>query len=263
MIGLIFGETQFPKEIIKKLKNKNKYLIIDLTKKNLFKKNKNSHQVSIGQFGKIIKIFKDNNCKKVLFAGKVEKPNFLKLKIDFKGIFYIKRIIKSSKIGDAALLKEIINIFKKEKIRTIDSLTYTPELTLSRGLYTKVKPNIFDKKDIKKAINILSKTNQSSFIQAVITRNGKLLKKEDKGGTDKLLKKCKKNKNLNSGVLIKFPKKKQDLRVDLPTVGLKTFRQCKLAGLKGVVLKNKQHIFLDKAKAIKFANKNKMFILVK
>ena len=36
----------------------------------------NTHQVSIGQFGKIIKIFKDNNCKKVLFAGKVEKPNF-------------------------------------------------------------------------------------------------------------------------------------------------------------------------------------------
>ena len=207
MIGLIFGETQFPKEIIKKIKNKKKYLIIDLTKKNLFKKNKNTHQVSIGQFGKIIKIFKDNNCKKVLFAGKVEKPNFLKLKIDLKGIFYIKRIIKSSKIGDAALLKEIINIFKKEKIRTINSLTYTPELTLSRGLYTKVKPNIFDKKDIKKAINILSKTNQSSFIQAVITRNGKLLKKEDKGGTDKLLKNCKKNKNLNSGVLVKFPKK--------------------------------------------------------
>ena len=68
MIGLIFGETEFPKYIYKKVKNKKKYLIIDLTKSKVFKKDKNSHSVSIGQFGKIISILKENNCKKILFA---------------------------------------------------------------------------------------------------------------------------------------------------------------------------------------------------
>ena len=64
MIGLIFGETNFPKEILKKIKKRHlKYLIIDLTKRKSFKKEKNSHAVSIGQFGKIIKILKKNNCK--------------------------------------------------------------------------------------------------------------------------------------------------------------------------------------------------------
>ena len=53
------------------------------------------------------------------------------------------------------------------------------------------------------------------------------------------------------------------LRVDLPTIGLKTIKQSKTAGLKGIVIKNKQHVFLDKNKCIKFANKNKMFISVK
>ena len=47
-----------------------------------------------------------------------------------------------------------------------------------------------------------------------------------------------------NGVLIKFPKKRQDLRVDLPTVGLETLKQCKTAGLKGIVLKHKLNIFL-------------------
>ena len=121
MIGLIFGETDFPKYIYKKIKNKKKYLIIDLTKKKFFKKDKNSYSVSIGQFGKIISILKNHNCKKVLFAGKVKKPNFATLNLDFKGIYYISRIIKKSKIGDAAILKEIINIWKKEGIKTIDS----------------------------------------------------------------------------------------------------------------------------------------------
>ena len=59
-----------------------------------FKKDKYSYTVSIGQFGKIIKILKENKCKKVLFAGKVKKPNFSKLRLDFKGIYYIPRIIK-------------------------------------------------------------------------------------------------------------------------------------------------------------------------
>ena len=55
-------------------------------------------------------------------------------------------------------------------------------------------------------------------------------------------------------------KKEQDLRVDLPTIGLKTLVQCKKAGLKGIVLKSKLNVCLDKKQIIKFANKNKMFI---
>ena len=78
-----------------------------------------------------------------------------------------------------------------------------------------------------------------------------------------MLKMIKKIKNINNGVLVKFPKKKQDLRVDLPTVGLNTLKQCKIAGLKGIVLKHKKNIFLDKKRSINFANKNKLFILVK
>ena len=59
MIGLILGDSYFPKEIVKKLnKIKKKYLIIDLTSKNKFKKNHNTYYLSIGEFGKIIKILK-------------------------------------------------------------------------------------------------------------------------------------------------------------------------------------------------------------
>ena len=149
MLGLIFGEKNFPLEILKKVKKRHlKYLIIDLTKKKNFKKDKNSYAVSIGQFGKIIKIFKKNKCKKVLFAGKVKKPNFSKLRLDFKGIYYIPRIVRSSKLGDAAILREIIKILKQERINTISSLSYNPELILKKGTYSKVKPNKEDKLDI-------------------------------------------------------------------------------------------------------------------
>ena len=264
MIGLIFGETSFPIEILKKVKKKRlSYLIIDLTKSNKFKKEKASFSVSIGQFGEIISILKENKCKKVLFAGKVKKPNFSKLKLDLRGIYYLPRIIKASKLGDAAILKEIIKILSEQNIKTVNSLIYNPELNLKKGNYSKLKPNKDDLKDIQKAIKTLSGLSNYNYSQGAVVRNKKVIGIESKGGTEQMLKKCKSKKYKNKGVLVKFPKKKQDLRIDLPTVGLDTFKQCKSAGLKGVVLKNKQNILLEKKACINFANKNKIFILVK
>ena len=264
MIGLILGESDFPILILKKIKKKKlKYLIIDLTKNKKFKKEKNSYSVSIGQFGKIIKTLKENKCKKVLFAGNVQKPNFSKIKLDLKGVYYIPRIIKSSKLGDAAILKEIIKILKFENIKTISSLTFNSELTLKKGNYTKIKPNREDEMDIKKATITLSRLSKYNFSQGVVVRNKKVIAIEGRAGTQKMLKMCMSQKFRNKGILVKFPKKKQDLRIDLPTVGLKTFVQCESAGLKGVVLKSMQNIFLERSKCIAFANKKKMFITVK
>ena len=244
MIGLIFGETDFPKYIYKKIKNKKKYTIIDLTNKNFFKKDKNSHKISIGQFGKIISTLKEKNCKKVMFAGKVGKPKFSKLKLDFKGVYYISKIIKKSKIGDAAILKEIIKIFKREGIKTISSTYFTPELNLSRGNYTNYRPDNDDKRNIKNAIKFLNKSKPYSYVQAAVGRNN-LVILEKRKGTQDMLKNIKKQNNKNNGVLVKFPKKKQDKRIDIPTVGLHTLKQCKSAGLKGIVLKHNNNIFLD------------------
>ncbi len=264
MIGLIFGDTDFPKEILKTIKKKKlNYLIIDLSKSKKFNKDKKAYSVSIGQFGKIINILKKNKCKKVLFAGKVNKPNFSKLKLDFKGIYYISRIIKASKLGDAAVLKEIIKILTQNKIKTENSLIFNPELSLKKGNYSKIKPNKNDQLDIIKAIKTLNGLRQYNFSQGVVVRNKKVVTIEGKDGTKKMLEKSRSKKFRNHGVLVKFPKKKQDMRVDLPTIGLKTFKQSKTAGLKGIVIKSKQHVFLEKNKCIKFANKNKMFISVK
>ena len=73
-----------------------------------------------------------------MFA-KVNKPKFSKLKLDLKGIYYISKIIKKSKIGDAAILKEIINILKKEGIKTISS-TFFWELNFSEVIIQNISP---------------------------------------------------------------------------------------------------------------------------
>ena len=260
MIGLFLGSTDFPKLILKKIKkNKQKYLIIDLTKNNIFKKDKNSHFISIGKFGKILNLIKDKKCKKVIFAGKIDKPKISNLKVDVKGIYYLPRIIKAFKLGDAAILKELIKILAENKIKVIKSNFFNPELTLSKGIFSKTKPNNLDLINIRKGIKSLNNLNAHNHIQGLVIRNNVVIIKETSKGTKKMLQTIKKTKDI-AGILIKFPKRKQDLRVDLPTIGLDTFRDCKKANLKGIVLKSNQNIFMDKKKCISFANKNKIFI---
>ena len=263
MIGLFLGEKKLPLEILKSLNNKKiKYFIIDLTKKNKFKNYKNSYFINIGKFGKILELIKSKKCKKVLFAGNIVKPRLSKLKLDLKGIYYIPRIIKASKLGDAAILKELINILSENKIKVIKLNTYNPELTLGKGCYTKLKPSITDELTIKKGIQILSKSNSFNHVQALVINNHKIVSLEKRKGTKEMLKSIKKN-SLRNKLLLKMPKSKQDLRVDLPTIGLDTLKDCKKANIKGIVVKAGQNIFLDKRKGLQFANKNNIFVMAK
>ena len=172
------------------------------------------------------------------------------------------RILKASKLGDAAILKELIKILAEHKIKVIKLNFFNPELTISKGNYTNLKPNKFEISVIKKGINYLNKLNAYNHTQGIILRNGNVVSKETSRGTKKMLQSLRKTKNSNC-ILIKFPKKKQDLRVDLPTVGLDTLKDCKKVSINGIVLKSNKNIILDKKECIDFANKNNMFINVK
>ena len=261
MIGLFLGEKQLPFKILQNLeKNKKKYFIIDLSQNNRFKNNKNSYFINIGKFGEILELIKSKKCKKVLFAGNIIKPQISKLKLDLKGIYYIPRIIKASKLGDVAILKELIKILSENKIKVIKLNTFNPELTLKKGCYTKIKPSNSDKFIIQKGIKILNKISSYNHVQALVINNKKVVSFEKRKGTKHMINSIRGNK-LQNNLLLKIPKSKQDLRVDLPTIGLDTLKDCKKSNIKGIVVKAGQNIFLNKSESIKFANKNKMFVV--
>ena len=267
MIGLVFGETQFGNLIIKKLKLlKKKFVIIDISKKKIFKKNKSFFPLSIGQLGKALTILKKHGCKKIIFAGKVTTPNFAKTKFDFKALYYLPRIIKGAKKGDASTIKVIIEIFKKEGFKVISSTFFNPELLLKKGNYTKLKPDSLNQRDMLKGKKIITDLNNRGAGQGIVIINSHVIAIEGPEGTDAMLQRARvllkrfPNKNKKQGILLKFPKKNQDLRVDLPTVGFNTIKKCLKIRLKGIVVKANQNIFLDRSKCINFANKNKMFI---
>jgi len=260
MIGLFLGDTIFSEIVLNRIKKlKKKYFIIDFSKNSKFKNNDHSYRISIGKFGKIINLIKEKKSKRVLFAGKIAKPQLSSLRLDIKGIYYMPRIIKASKKGDSAILKSIIKILNNEGVKVISSISFNPELALNLGKYTKIEPNKKDLVSIKKGIKYFNKLNDLDHVQALVVKDSKIVAKEGREGTRKMLSRLKKK---TQSILIKFPKKKQDLRMDLPTIGLQTFKDCKKYGVKGVILRSKKNIILDKDKCINFANKNRIFIKV-
>ena len=206
MIGLFLGDTDFSQIVLSKIKRlKKKYFIIDFSKNSKFKKNKYSHRISIGKFGKILNLIKEKKSKKVLFAGKIAKPKFSSLRLDLKGIYYMPSVIKAAKKGDAAIIKAIIKILNNEGIKVISSISFNPELALKSGNYTKLKPNNRDLVSIKAGIKYFNKLNDLDHVQALIVNDSKIVAKEGREGTRKMLAKLKKK---NTGHVNKISEKK-------------------------------------------------------
>ena len=114
--------------------------------------------------------------------------------------------------------------------------------------------------EIVTGIKILKKINSFNHTQAVIIRDNKVISKETRKGTKEMIKSISKSK-IKKGILIKLPKAKQDLRVDLPTIGIDTFKDCNKVRIKGIVVKSNQNIILNKEASIKYANQNKLFLV--
>ena len=266
MLGLIVGESRLPNFVINKLLKKNvEFLILDLTKSNIYKKYKNSYSLKITELGKAISVLKKNNCKNVIFLGKVERPEISLLKFDRKALFYLPRLFSAFKKGDGNILKEIIKIFKENKLNVVNSMKFTPELIFKNKSINKVKINNTDKSSISKGVRIIKSLSKFDIGQSVVINNGYVLAIEGPEGTDETIKRSlhlsKKYKLKNKSILVKFPKANQDLRIDLPTIGFDTIKNCIKANIKGIAVKRAQNIVLDKDKIISLVKKNNFFII--
>ena len=247
MIGIIAGEGNLPKVLIKKLNTKKlKFIVINVINKKKFKKN--FYNLNISQFSKIISILKVNKCKEVVLAGKVIRPSIKDLKFDYQVLRLLPKIIASLRKGDSHALDLVIGILKKNNITVVSCIKYLPELRAEnfKSLNNASKQELAD---IKKGKLILEHINSKFDVgQSIVINNGFVVGIEAAEGTDEMLSKSssilkKINKNKPSGILIKMPKKTQDLRVDLPTIGYKTIKKCIDIGLRGIALKKKCKYF--------------------
>jgi DUF1009 family protein len=218
--------------------------------------------ISLGEIGKAINALKAAQVERVVFIGSLTKPDLFSLKLDVAGTKLLAKIVKNKFFGDNNLLSTLTVFLEDHGFKIIGIHEILKNLVVKANNFTNLTPSEQDRIDIELAIKVVKELGKLDIGQAVIVENGVILGVEAIEGTDKLIQRCAalKLSRQPSGVLVKFSKPAQELRIDLPTIGLETIKNMHLAGFKGIAIEANRSIFLDQEQVIEYANKHNMFM---
>ena len=195
-------------------------------------------------------------------AGSINRPRLSDINPDFNSL---KLIPKFTKIlfegGDNKLLKFVITELKNLNFKILYIHKTFPDLFLGAGNQTKIKISKNFLKDIHKGSLILKNNSKFDIGQSILIQEGNVIGIEAVQGTDNLIKQSLPYlQKVKKGVLIKLIKVKQDLRADLPTIGLKTLINCYKSGVVGIAYSANMTIFLEKEKILSFCKQKNFFL---
>jgi DUF1009 family protein len=223
--------------------------------------------VGLAQLGKCFKLLRQEGCKAVCFAGKVDRPDFSKLMPDMRGMAALPGVISAARKGDDALLRRIVQEFEKEGFVIEGADQVEGGLTLPHGALGRHAPGPDHEGDIAKALQVAREIGRLDVGQGAVVCDGLVLAVEAQEGTDAMLRRVAElpgairgSPERRRGVLAKAPKPIQETRVDLPTIGVATVHRAARAGLAGVVGEAGRLLVVDRDEVIAMADDLGLFI---
>lgn len=262
-IGLIVGNGDFPLYFIEEARKKNipVYPIgLFKTVNDEIKKIDNYVEFNIGNIGEIVKYLLSNDIRKIIMLGKVEKKLiFENLVLDKYGE-KIMEIVPDKK--DETLLFAIIGFLRLNKIKVLPQSYLMKKFIFKNKIYTKIQPSLEDEKTIKIGIEAAKALSKVDAGQTVVCRDMSVLAIEGIEGTDATIKRAGAYSNKDN-IIVKMSRPQQDMRVDIPTIGLNTLKVAFENNVKGIVAEAEKMIFLDQEECIKFADEKGIFIIGK
>jgi DUF1009 family protein len=225
------------------------------------------HWVGVGQFGLFCRLAQAEGCRDVVLIGSLVRPAIWQIWPDLKTARMLPRIFRLFRGGDDHLLSSIARIFEEHGFRLIGAHEIAPEILMPQGPLGRMIPNHRDESDIEKGLALLETTAPFDVGQAAVVAGGRVLAIEAAEGTDEMLARIaqmRQNRRitaLDRGVLVKAPKRGQDRRIDLPSIGPQTIRGAKTAGLAGVAVTAGSTIVAELDRIAAAADSEKLFVI--
>ena len=219
--------------------------------------------VRLGGGGRAIREFKRRGIKKLVFVGSLGHPNLTDLRPDLWTFMTLIKIMKHQR-GYDSMAVALNTVLEKQGFEIGAAQDLAPELAFEHaGTQTKTKPSATDNKNIERAIEV-SHTIGAADIGASVVVDKQVIAVEAAEGTAKMLERVvamRANKKKSSGVFAKMTKPGQDLRIDIPAIGVDTVNAVADAHLHGIVVNTKTCFVVNKPAVIAQANKRGIFIL--
>ncbi|KIZ40837.1 MULTISPECIES: UDP-2,3-diacylglucosamine diphosphatase LpxI [Rhodopseudomonas] len=225
------------------------------------------HWISLGQFGRLKRLLRAENCRDLVFIGSLVRPSLLHVRFDWGTVRVLSGILAAYRGGDDHLLSSIGRIFERDGFRLVGIKDVAPDLLMPPGSLTHTTPDAGQLADIAKARAVLAALGPFDIGQGAVVIDGHVVALEDIGGTDALLANVARLRasgaiqaRIRRGVLVKAPKSGQDLRFDLPTLGPRTIEGVAAAGLAGIAVVAGNTLVADSQMTIEAADRAGLFI---
>ncbi|HJZ80670.1 MAG TPA: UDP-2,3-diacylglucosamine diphosphatase LpxI [Pyrinomonadaceae bacterium] len=214
--------------------------------------------VGIGQLGKMLRFFKDEGVDKAIMAGQVKHVQIFSRAIP--DVRMLKMLLRLPRRNTDALIGAVANELASEGIELIDSTFFLQDQLPRPGTLTKREPDERERSDIEYGLEVARGIAGMDLGQTIVVRDRACVAIEAMEGTDAVIRRA---GELVRGRLtvVKIAKPDQDMRFDVPVVGLPTIETMKSGGATCLGVTAGKTLMFDREEMIKLANKHKMAIV--
>lgn len=214
----------------------------------------------LARIGKAIRFFKKKGVTQAVMAGKVEKRVlfnpylFWQLLPDARTLHMWFRYCTENKQDDTLLLA-VIREFARDGIEFRSALDFCPELLVKHGFLTRRQPNAAQWKDIRYGWDLAKEMGRLDIGQTIVVNDTAVIAVEAIEGTDECIRRAGQLCRRGGMTVVKVAKPQQDMRFDVPTVGLQTIQTMREAGARVLAIEAGMTILLDEPTVVQLADK--------
>jgi DUF1009 family protein len=211
------------------------------------------HWIYVGQLGKIIRVFKNAGVHRALMAGGINRGRlFSQFRPDFRAL----KLLAQVGVGqDDRVLRAVAGEMEREGITVVAATLFLEELMAPAGRLGRRRPAPWEMRDVNFGFKVAKEVGRLDIGQCAVVRHGVVAALEAIEGTDEAIRRGGQLSGPGA-VVVKVCKPEQDLRFDLPAVGLGTVEAMAEVGARVLAIEAGKTLIFDRAEMISLADRH-------
>jgi DUF1009 family protein len=221
----------------------------------------------IGEVGKLFAALKERAIGEMVMVGTMSRPDFADLRLDWGAVKRAAELAQLFRRGDNGLLVGLAAIVERQGVRIVGAHEIAPRLVASVGPFGARDVSRDDEADIVFGRDLLEALSPFDSGQAVVVGAGRAFAIEAAEGTDAMVARVadlrasgRLRRKGPAGVLVKAPKRGQDLRLDMPAIGADTILGAARAQLRGVAIAAGRVLVVERERCAREADAAGIFV---
>lgn len=262
--GLIAGNGRFPFLVLDGARRVGVEMAVaaisEETDPRLAEMTKTIEWLGVGQLGKLIKFLKRAGVTHAIMAGQVKHVQIFKLNA-LPDLRMARMLARLKRRNTDALLGAVAAELASEGITLIDSTTFLQPLLARVGTLTKRAPNKHELADIEYGLHVARELARLDLGQTIVVKDQAVVALEAMEGTDATIRRASELVRGRPLTVIKVAKPNQDMRFDVPVIGLQTIETLKTCHVTAMSLTADKTLIFDRSETLASADKHKIALV--